>query len=538
MKPEQRGAILSCTRLEWMLADLALMLAGGATTAVFSTTGAEECAFILSDSEATIAFADDAAQVAKLVSIRDRIPSVRRVVAFDGIEASPDGWVQPLAAFEAEGEAAAERNPGAVSEAVAAIGPERLASLIYTSGTTGQPKGAMHTHESWIYEAEAVDALGLVTPADRQYLFLPLAHVFARVLAITAVRLGIPTALEPDTGRLLPGLAEVRPTFFAGVPRVFEKISDRLCADIAANRGLKWAYEVGRQLRALELTGRRPSPWLRTQAALADRMLFSRVRETFGGRLRFAISGAAPLPVEAGEILAGCGIPILEGYGLTESAAASCVNRLDDWRIGSVGPPVPGCELAFADDGEILLRSPGVMKGYWGRPEETALALDGEGWLRTGDIGQLDHGHLRITDRKKELIVTAGGKKVAPSLVERLLERSPLIAHAVLIGDRRPYCVALVALEPDGVERLARDRQLSWASREDWAKDPVIRAELDHAVADINRALSPWEMVKKIGVIAELPTEADGSLTASGKVRRRVVEQRHADEIAALYGGG
>ncbi len=544
LEAEERVAILSATRMEWMLADLAITSAGGASTAVFPTTGPEECAYILGDAGAVLVFADTAEQAAKLSAIRDRLPTVRQVVVFDDVPVSDDGWIRPLTAFEAAGELAAGVDPGAVDRVVDGIGPERLASLIYTSGTTGRPKGVMHSHDSWIYEAEAVDEIGFVTPADRQLLFLPLAHSFARVMAVTAIRLGIPTALEPDASRIGKSFGEVEPTFFAGVPRVFEKMAAKIqaIADTGGAMqagGLQWALRVGRALRDAEVAGERPGGLLKIQAGLAERFVWAPVREMFGGRLRFAISGAAPLDPDVGELLAACRIPVLEGYGLSESAAASCVNRLDGlgggWRIGTVGPPLPGCEARIADDGEILLRSRGIMRGYWNLPDETATVLDGDGWLHTGDLGELDRGHVKITGRKKDLIVTAGGKKITPALIERQLERSPLVAHAVLVGDRRPYCVALVALDPAAVAKLALERRISWSTPEVWADDPVIRGEIQRRIEEVNRALAPWEFVRRFAIVTDVPTELEGTLTASGKVRRAVMEERYAAQIAALY---
>jgi long-chain acyl-CoA synthetase len=508
IRPGDRVAILSATRFEWLLADLAIGAVGAATTAVFPTTGPDELAFVLEDAAVAAVFCDTAERLAALRAIRDRIPTVRNVFTFDG-GVPADGWSSGIAVLQAAGREAEYRAPTAIDEAIAAITPDALASLIYTSGTTGRPKGVMHDHDAWIYEAEAIESLGLVTPADRHYLFLPLAHVFARVLAITSIRLGIPTAIDTDPARFATAMQEVRPTFFAGVPRVFEKIADRVRERSTAAR---WA--VDQPLRK----GVRGQ----LQRWAIERAVGRPLREALGGRLRFAISGAAPLSPAVGGVLAAAGIPILEGYGLTESGAASCVNRLDDWRIGSVGPPLPGCDLRLAEDGEIELKSRGVMRGYWGRPADTATVLGMDGWLRTGDLGELDRGHLRITGRKKDILVTSGGKKVAPRVVEAEVERHPLIHTAILLGEGRPYCVALLGLDPS----VLGDREPTETS---------VSAELAAAVREANKTLAPWETVKRFAILPELPSESAGTLTPSGKLRRHVVAEKYAALIDELY---
>ena len=539
---EDRVAIVSETRLEWILADMGIACAGGATVAIFPNTPAEACAYILADAGAVVAFVDSRVQAERLERLRSSLPRLKQVIVFDDTAVSDDGWIRPLSALEAAGEVAAGADPGAVDRATNGVEPDQLATLIYTSGTTGTPKGVAHPHDAWLYEAEAIDALGFVTPADRQYLFLPLSHVFARVLAITAIRLGIPTALETDVRRVADGLREVSPTFFAGVPSVFERMATRI-REVAEEGGalraggLRWAMRTGRTLREAELRGASPGAVLRAQARLADRLVYGPIRDLFGGRLRFAISGGAPLSPDVGDVLADCRIPILEGYGLTETAAASCVNRLEDWRIGSVGPPMPGCEVQIADDGEVWIRSRGVMRGYWGRPEATAEVKTADGWLKTGDIGELRQGHLWITDRKKEILVTAGGKKVAPAVVEQLLVRSPLVSHAALVGDGRPFCVALLTLDVPAVSRFARTQGRSWASATELADDPVVRAAVQSTVDAANRALAPWEAVRAFALLAEPPTPEGGTLTASGKLRRRALVERHAAVVEALYAG-
>jgi long-chain acyl-CoA synthetase len=412
VRPEDRVAIAASTRLEWILADFGILCAGAATTTIYPTTPAADVAFILRDSGARVVFAEDDEQLAKLRAHRAELPALTKVVRLDG--AGGDDWVIGLAELERAGHDHLAAQPTAVDGAVAAVGPERLATLMYTSGTTGRPKGVRLVHDNWTYEGEAIRALGLLGPDDLQYLWLPLSHSFGKVLLSAQLAAGFATAVDGRIERLVDNLAAVRPTFMAGPPRVFEKVQHRiteLAGSGAKRRVFDWSMGVGRRAARLRRAGESPAGLLRLEHVVADRLVFAKLRKRFGGRLRFLVSGSAALSTEVAEFFHAAGVLILEGYGLTETSAASFVNLPDQFRFGTVGPPLPGTEARIAGDGEVLIRGPGVMRGYHHLPEETAAALDQDGWLHTGDIGELgERGFLRITDRKKDLIKTSGGK--------------------------------------------------------------------------------------------------------------------------------
>lgn len=541
IEAEQRVAILAETSVDWIVADLGILVAGAATTTVFPRETPERIAHILSDSDARWVLCDTDEAVDRVLALRDRLPHLQGVVVAHGTP-RPGDDVVTMHALEEEGAAWLSEHPDALGAIVDALTPERLATLIYTSGTMGEPKGCELTHDAWVYEAEAIDQLGVVGPADVQLLFLPLAHVFAKVMQVASIRLGVPTAVDGRVDRLAQHLVEVRPTWIAGVPRVYERIMDRVCSEadsrgFAARIALDQAIRLGTEVRRRRREGQRVGLRMSAAHAVADRLVFSQIRERFGGRLRFLVSGGAPLPVQVARFFDAAGITICEGYGLSESSAASFVNTPDDVVLGTVGPPLPGCEVRIADDGEVLIRSRGVMRGYHGLPEATGEALDEEGWLHTGDLGMLlPSGHLRITDRKKAILVLANGKKVAPSPVEqRLVAASPLIAHATVHGDARPWCAALLSLDPEAVQ--------SWAGREGvklpahLATAPEVREALEQVVSDVNRELAGYEHIRRFDVVDEPFTIEGGMLTPSLKVRRKAVEARWQDTLDGLYGG-
>ena len=545
LAPEERGAILASTCIEWVLADVGILAAGAATTTVYPSSTPEECAYILADSESRVVFVEDAEQAAKLVAVRESIPSVVRVILLGEAPASDsagagDPWFLGLAELESLGQAEDARDPAEFERRIAAIGPEMLATLIYTSGTTGQPKGVELTHDNWLYEGEAIEAIDLLRPEDLQYLWLPLAHSFGKVLEVAQFRIGFTTAIDGRVDAMVANLGAVRPTFVAAVPRVFEKVRMKVLAGVREAGGLKerifdWSLAVGREHSAAERSGERPGFGLRLRRAVADRLVFRKLRGLFGGRLRFFVSGSAPLPQEVSEFFHATGTLILEGYGLTESSAASFVNRPSKWRLGTVGIPVPGTEVKIAADGEILMRGRGIMRGYRGLPEVNRRTLV-DGWLATGDIGEVDDdGFLRITDRKKDLIKTAGGKYVAPQPIEgRLKLLCPLVAQAVVHGDGRAYCTALVALDGEALRKWAGGQGLS-GSHAALAARPEVKALVDAAVAELNAGLASYSTLKKVAILpAELTVEG-GELTPSLKIKRRAVEKKYVDLLDAMY---
>jgi long-chain acyl-CoA synthetase len=421
---EQRCAILAATRIEWVLVDFGIMCAGAATTTIYPSNTAEECAFILGDAQCVVAFVENEQQLAKLELRRQEVPGVRKVILIDGA-APADPWTMTLAQLMETGRAWDKANPGAYEARIEAITPQQLATLLYTSGTTGRQKGVELIHDCWLYEAEAIDALNLLVADDLQYLWLPLSHSFGKVLESSQVRIGFMSAVDGRVDKLVENLGEVKPTFVAAVPRVFEKVHSKIGIGAQEAGGLKlkifhWAFGIGHQVSALRQQRKEPAGLLALQNAIADKLVFSKLRTRFGGRLRFFISGSAALSREVAEFFHAANILIVEGYGLTETSAATFVNRPTSFKFGTVGPPMPGTQVKTApEDGEVLIRGRGVMRGYHNLPDDTRDTIDPDGWLRTGDIGIVDaDGFLKITDRKKDLIKTSGGKYVAPQALE------------------------------------------------------------------------------------------------------------------------
>lgn len=536
------GAILASTRMEWVLADFGVLFAAGATTTIYPSSTAEECGYILADSGATVAFVENPEQVAKVVSRRAELPRLRHVVAFEG-GGSADGWVLSLERLEEHGREWDRAHPGQFEEAAQAIPADALATVIYTSGTTGTPKGVELTHGCWVTQSAAVVESGILSePGHSQLFWLPLAHSFGKMIGTAQLRIGFPTAVDGRIDKLVENLAEIRPTFVCAVPRIFEKVRNKVLQSAREGGAAKvaifrWALEVGLEARRVERSGRRPGALLAAQLLLADRLVHAKVRALFGGRLRFFISGSAPLSRDVAEFFDAVGVVILEGYGLTESSAATHCNRPGKNRIGTVGPAFPGIEVRLAEDGEVLMRGPWIMRGYRGQPETTAEALDAGGWLHTGDIGTLSpDGYLSITDRKKDLIKTSGGKFISPTEIEaRLKALSPLVAQALVHGDRRNYVSALVTLDPDAARAWAQRHGLAALAPAELASHPELRARLQRDVDKLNAHLPRFATLKRFTVLPRDFSEAEGELTASMKLRRKVVEARYKALLDAMY---
>jgi long-chain acyl-CoA synthetase len=540
LEPEQRVGIASGTRYEWILADLAIMSAGGATTTVYPSTRADDVGYILADSECRYVFAEDDGQIAKLVEHRSELPHLDKVITFEG---RPDGdWVIGMADLERLGEELLATNPAVVEERIDAIRPESLATLIYTSGTTGRPKGVRLQHKSWTYEGAAIQAQGILDESDLQFLWLPMAHSFGKVLLSTQIACGFATAVDGRVDKIIDNLAVVRPTFMGAAPRIFEKAHGRIVTMQASEGGLKeklfnQAFKVGLEVDRLEREGK-PVPFLLAkQRALFDKLVFSKIRDRFGGRVRFFISGAAALNREIAEWFHAAGIVILEGYGMTESSAGSVVNHPDDYRFGSVGLVFPGSELKIAGDGEILLKGPGVMEGYHNLPEQTAEALTDDGWLHTGDIGEVDaDGFVRITDRKKDLFKTSGGKYIAPSAIESQFKAiCPYASQFMVHGAERNYVVALITLDPEAMEGWAAENGMAGKSYAEIVASQPVQDMVGGYVETLNGRLNRWESIKKWILLDHDLTVESGELTPSLKVKRKVVEDNYRTEIDGLY---
>ncbi|MEZ7240931.1 AMP-dependent synthetase/ligase [Rhodococcus sp. GXMU-t2271] len=541
IEPEDRIALASSTRYEWVVVDLAVMCAGAATTTVYPTTKAPDVAFIVSNSGSRVVVAEDQAQIDKLVEQRAQLPAVQQVVVIDG---PGDGdWVITLADLEERGRQLIAESPNVVEDRVRAIRPDHLATLIYTSGTTGKPKGVRLPHSAWTYTAAAVDALGILGPDDLQYLWLPLSHVFGKVLLSLPLQVGMPTAIDGRVEKIVENLAVVRPTFMGAAPRVFEKAHARIEAMMEEEGGAKkkifdWAVGVGTRVSKAKQEDRDPSPLDRLQYKLADKLVFTKIRERFGGRLRFFVSGSAPLDRDVAQWFDAVGIIVLEGYGLSETSAASFLNRPLAYRFGTVGWPFPETEVKIAEDGEILVKGPGVMSGYHDRPDADAEAFEDDGWFHTGDIGEIDSdGFLRITDRKKDMFKTSQGKYVAPSAIAATFKgMCPYASEIIVHGEGQPYCVALVGLEPEAIHEWAEKNGLGGKSFEEIAHDEKTRDLIGGYIDQLNEQLNRWEQVKKFTIIdRELSVEA-GDLTPSMKLRRKIVIDNFSDRLSGLYG--
>jgi long-chain acyl-CoA synthetase len=542
LPPEQPCAILASTRIEWILADFGILLAGGATTTIYPSSTADECAFILSDSGSVLAFVENDEQARKLLARRDKLPALRQVVVFDGT-ANADGWIVPLDRFEERGRAWDAAHAGAFEEGAAAIRPEALATLIYTSGTTGRPKGVELTHSAWVAQSGAIEESRFLShPEPFQFFWLPLAHVFGKMIGTAQLRIGFPTAVDGRVDRIVENLAVTRPTFVCAVPRIFEKVHAKVLQNAREGGAAKaaifrWAIGVGLEASRIARAGKQPGPLLAAQRALADRLVFAKVRALFGGRLRFFVSGSAPLSKDIAEFFDAMGVSICEGYGLTESSAATHANLPWARRIGTVGTPFAGIETRIAPDGEILMRGAWIMRGYRGLPELSREALDAEGWLHTGDVGTIDaEGYLAITDRKKDLIKTSGGKYVAPTELESKLKAlSPLVSQVLVHGDRRNFVTALVTLDPVALQGWATGNGLAGKAPAELFRDPAVRTLLQADLDRLNASLPRFATVKKFTILPREFLEAEGEVTPSQKLKRKVIEARYRAELDAMY---
>lgn len=540
IQPEERIAIASGTRYEWIFADLAINASGAATTTVYPSTLGADVAYILADSDSKFAFAEDDEQIAKLREKRSELPSLRKIITFDG---QTDGdWIISLDDLEKLGEAYLVEHPDVVDERVAATTPESLATLIYTSGTTGRPKGVRLSHDGWTYEGAATYAGGFLSIDDLQFLWLPMAHSFGKVLLTTQLQVGFCTAIDGRVPRIVDNLAIVRPTFMGAAPRIFEKAYGRIVSMADEEGGVKakifhWAEAVGLEKSRLERSGKKVPAVLGAKFKIADKLVFSKVRARFGGRVRFFISGAAALSPDIAEWFHAAGIIILEGYGLTETSAGSFVNHPDNLKIGTVGLAMPGTEARIAEDGEILIKGPGVMRGYHNLEGESASALTADGWLATGDIGEFDaDGFLRITDRKKDLFKTSGGKYVAPSHVEGMFKGvCPLASQMVVYGADRKFCSALVTLDPDAIAAWAEHHGMTGKSYAEIVTSAEIEKVVTGYVDELNSKLNPWETIKKFKILDQDLTIESGEITPSLKLKRKVVEDNNRAILDGFY---
>ena len=524
----ERVAILGRTRLEWTLCDYSLASIGAVTVPVYPTSSTLECAYILGNAGARAIVCEDEQHYATVAPVRSELFALDHVVAMEG---RPSGAVD-LTELRERGRSFSEARPRAIEERRAGVGEDDLLTIIYTSGTTGPPKGCMLTHRHFWAMVDMLRRLeGFWGEEDRVLLYLPLAHNFARLVQYGGAGVGFTIGLCSDISSVPEALAAVRPTILPSVPRLFEKVQGSVEARFAETKGPRrklgdWALSVGRRSAAERSRGVAPSRALALQRSLADRLVFAKVKQRLGGRLRFAVSGGAPLSREVAEYFDALGILILEGYGLTECTTASHVNVPGAFRFGTVGRPFPGIEVRIEEDGEVLLRGETVFAGYYGDERATREALTEDGWLRTGDIGSVDSdGFLTITDRKKDIIITAGGKNVAPQPIENAIKTARIVSNALVVGNRRPYVVALVTLDREEIAR-------SGSSAAD------VQTVVEGSVEEANRMLARPEQVKRFAVLPRDFLPEHGEVTPTLKLRRHICEEHFRDEIEALYEGG
>lgn len=537
---EERASILSATRFDWILADFGILAAGGATTTIYPSSTTPDCLFILQDSGTRVLFAESREQADRIAGKRSEVPDVKAIVVFEGA-GTHDGYVLTMDDLMAKGREWDAANPGRFEAIVDGVRTDALATLIYTSGTTGRPKGVELTHDCWVYEAEGIDELKLLNEDDLQYFWLPLAHSFGKVLEAAQLRIGFSTAIDGRVEKIVENLGQVKPTFVAAVPRIFEKIYNKVTTGAKEAGGAKWtifswAFGVGREVSGLRLAGKEPAGLLALKHQVAHKLVFSKLHTLFGGRIRCFVSGSAPLARPLGEFFHAAGIVVLEGYGLTETSAASCVNTPEKLRFGTVGAPLPGTRIRIAEDGEILIKGRGVMRGYHNLPEQTAETLDAEGWLHTGDIGHVEDGFVKITDRKKDLIKTSAGKYVAPQMLEkRLTVACPYVSHSLAHGDNRNFVSMLVALDPEAITKWAASHGLGGKSYSEVATSKEVRDLIAPFIDEVNKDVANWEQVKKWAILPADLTLESGDLTPSMKLKRKSVEQKYRSELDGFY---
>jgi long-chain acyl-CoA synthetase len=538
-----RVGIISENRPEWIITDLAAVTLGAVDVPLYPTMTAKQIEYIFNDAGVKVAVVSNQFQLNKVLRVLDQLPGLEQVILMADKAETPDSKTMSFAAALALGAEFRKENPGHLAAALTTIAPDDLLTLIYTSGTTGNPKGVMLTHANLCSNVIAAAAVIPILDSDTLLSFLPLCHSFERMAGYyTAMSTGAAIAFAESVETVRDNMLEVRPTVVTTVPRLFERIYSRILKQVDGGPPVRqkifhWAVGVGREYAAARRSGSVPFG-LAARHAVADRLVYGKLRARTGGRMRFFVSGGAALAREFGEFFEAVGLTIIEGYGLTESSPVISCNRIENYRFGAVGQPIPGVDIRIAHDGEILARGPNIMRGYWNNPEATAEAVDKEGWLHTGDIGLLDaEGFLRITDRKKHLFVSSGGKNIAPQPIENLFLSNKYIEQFMLIGDRRMFLTALIVPDFDALKEFADSNRLPYNDNNELTRLPQINTLIEQEINQIQKDLANYERVRKFTLLEKQFTIEDGELTPSQKIRRRVVEQKYARLIDSMYDG-
>ncbi len=541
VQPGDRVILISQTRLEWLVCDMGILGAGAVTVPIYPSNLADDCQYITENSGAVVVLAEDATQVQKFRAERARLPNVKKVIQLTGAVSGGDDWVVGYEDWKTK----APTDEAALEARRQSLTRDSLLTIIYTSGTTGRPKGVVLTHAAMLYEAEAILQIDLVRPDELQFLFLPLAHVLGKVLIIAWLASGHTFAIAENLNTIKENLGETKPTMMAAVPRIYEKfhatvVQKGLSAGGTKAKLFRAALELSEKNIEAEMQRKSLGAADTLKFAVLKKLIFKKVgaglSEVLGGRMRLMVSGGAPLSPKIAAFFRDAGVTVLEGYGLTETSAATTVNRPNNNRLGTVGLAMPGMHLRIAEDGEILIKGPAVMREYWKNPDATRESIDKDGWFHSGDIGIIDGGgFLKITDRKKDIIVTAGGKNVAPQNIENLLKTHPLISQAVIHGDKRKFLSALITIDPDALKRMAGEQSLGNGSYAELTQKPEVQKAVEAALGDFNRQLASFESIKKFKILEHDFTVESGELTPSLKVKRKVINERYKNIFDGFY---
>ncbi len=533
-----RVAVIANSRVEWAVMDIADFCIGAVTVPIYHSNLPGDVRYVLDNADARVVFCEDREQLAKVLEVKGELPKLEHAILIEG-KVKESGFVLAYDKVREQGRALLAEDQDLVRNLAAQIEPQDIATFVYTSGTTGPPKGARLTHRNLLFE---IDSVSQVLPGDERdetLLFLPMAHIFARLGYLLSLQMGFTVSFAENIDRLMHNLQEIRPTFVFSVPRIYEKVYSAVLSGVQSGSRLKkqifaFAMAVGRAVSRLRQQGKWVPPYLTIPFQMAELLVFNKLKRTFGGELKYFVSGGAPLSKEIAEFFHASGILVLEGYGLTENTAAVCLNRLDKYRFGTVGPILPGCEVQIADDGEVLLRGDNVFSGYYKREEATREAIV-DGWFHSGDIGEFDaDGFLRITDRKKDIIVTSGGKNIAPQNIENMMKTAPLISQIMVYGDKRNFLTAVVTLDPADTKSYAERREIEWEEVEELYRHPKIFAKVEREIMARNKTLASYETIKKFAIL-EADFEVGEELTPTLKVKRKVTIEKYWDILDAFY---